>query len=228
MTPLERKQPEPCFEMEETEPEIFEPEEELARKMVIAAMLEEVINEIKEKQMEGVQLENEEFLVRQRLLFLPDMEDRIIVEQIRDLQLALFSRELLSSLESIVDEEDDIQARDLLSTNLLLAWVDAQNALTRIYFYRWVSYFGEPSLKRKPEFTAFSTASLFRHFVRHFVCTLSAMADEKKDPSLTRILISLQQYNHLKSIEEKYLKSQERIKANFEKDIQKGNRIIFM
>jgi hypothetical protein len=52
------------------------------------------------------------------------------------------------------------------------------------------------------------------------------MGDEKKDPSLIRILISLQQYNHLKSIEEKYLKSQERIKANFEKDTHKGNQIL--
>jgi hypothetical protein len=133
MTPLERKQ---CFQMEETEPEIFQPEEELARKMVISALLEEAINEIKEKQIEGVQLENEEFLVRQRLLFHPDMEERILVEQIRDLQLSLFSRELLSALERIIDEEDDIEARDLLSTNLLLSWIDAQNVLTRIYFYR--------------------------------------------------------------------------------------------
>lgn len=136
MTPLERKQ---CFQMEETaetEPEIFEPEEELARKMVISALLEEAINEIKEKQIEGVQLENEEFLVRQRLLFHPDLEERILVEQIRDLQLSVFSRELLSALERIIDEEDDIEARDLLSTNLLLSWIDAQNVLTRIYFYR--------------------------------------------------------------------------------------------
>jgi hypothetical protein len=58
------------------------------------------------------------------------------VEQIRDLQLSLFSRELLSALERIIDEEDDIEARDLLSTNLLLSWIDAQNVLTRIYFYR--------------------------------------------------------------------------------------------
>jgi hypothetical protein len=135
MTPLENnRKPEPPFPVEVAEQEFFEHEEE--RRIVFEFLIDKVMTEISEKEEEGAQLEDEEFEHRLRLLFLPEMEERIILEQIRDLKLQIFERGLLDQLQQIIDEEDEIPARDLLVANLHLSWREAQNDLTRIYFTR--------------------------------------------------------------------------------------------